>query len=118
MISARGCSADLRHGDKAADRDRDHGIADQARRISQHYQITHEAGHNQTISDRLGANAVYPSPLPAALKNFLARLGTGGNQPGPIEPSEHGDQTSRLPIRPITRLRWTERDCALKPSGR
>jgi hypothetical protein len=44
-------------------------------------------------------------------------LGTGGNQAGPIESSEHGDQVSRLPIWPITRLRWTERDCALEPPG-
>jgi hypothetical protein len=112
-----GCSADLRDWHKAADCDRDYGVADQAWRISQDYQIAHEAGHNQTFSDRLGANAVHPSPLPAALKNFLAGLGTGGNQPGPIESSQHGDQISGFPIRPITRLRWTERDCALEPSG-
>jgi hypothetical protein len=111
-----GCSADLCDWHEAADRDRDHGIAYQSWRIGQDYQITHEAGPNQTFSDRLGANAVYPSPLPAALENFFAGLGTGGNQPGPIESSEHADQISRLPIRPITRLRWTERDGALEPS--
>ena len=70
-----GCSADVGDWHKASDGDWDHGIGYRAGRISQDYQITREAGHDQTYSDRLGAKAVHPSPLPRSPPEPVRRVG-------------------------------------------